>query len=60
MLGDRVDLRTLTEVNSKAIDVCNVEFANDKFGPGKFSSDHLKLSLESKNILDNVFPVRHL
>lgn len=53
-MGDRIDLRVLTRVDGSYHDVSNCEFANDKLGPGKFTTDHLKVLRESKVILDDM------
>ncbi|KAG1051306.1 hypothetical protein G6F43_006481 [Rhizopus delemar] len=53
-MGDRIDLRVLTRVSDSYHDVSNCEFANDKLGPGKFTTDHLKVFRSSKVILDDM------
>lgn len=54
VLGDRVDLRVITKANDSMNDVLAAEFANNKLGPPKFTSDHLKVLRESKVILDHI------
>ncbi|KAL0081149.1 hypothetical protein J3Q64DRAFT_1701179 [Phycomyces blakesleeanus] len=54
VLGDRVDLRIMTNINGSMHDVLAGEFANSKLGPRKFISDHLKVLRESKVILDHI------
>ncbi|CEG77351.1 hypothetical protein RMATCC62417_12120 [Rhizopus microsporus] len=53
-MGDRIGLRALTRVDDSYHDAFNCEFANDKLGPGKFITDHLKVLRESNVILDDM------
>lgn len=44
----------MTSINGSMHDMLADEFANSKLGPSKFTSDHLKVLLESKVILDHI------
>ncbi|KAG1468896.1 hypothetical protein G6F56_003572 [Rhizopus delemar] len=53
-IGERVDMRVVTNIEGTAQDVSTGEFANGSSGPGKFSDDHQKVLRESKVILDSI------
>lgn len=53
-IGDRVDMRVVTNIEGTAHDISTGEFANGLSGPGKFSDDHQKVLRESKVILDSI------
>lgn len=42
-MGDRVDMRVVTNIEGAVHDVSTGEFANGSLGPGKFSDDHRKV-----------------
>ena len=59
-MGDRVDMRIIANAYGKDHDMANGEYASERQGPEKFSSDHRKILREAKIILDNVASQEHV
>lgn len=52
IIGDRVDMRLVMEVEGKEYDWMNGGYASNAQGDTKFFADHLKVLHEGKNNLD--------